>query len=130
MAVDPILRIAQQRIIKLSAELESDLVAKGGRNSMVLEIWRRLRERGAESLAALPFVDPDEVAKIRTLQHEVKRYDEFCGCLRDIVREGIQLDRSISDEERQELTDMLTETEEGRREAVELGLVNLEQADA
>lgn len=106
---DPLVHLAQIRIIQASQEL--DLLFSTARPSgPLIEILRRLRERAAESLAALVlinFLDPAEIPKAVTLQNEVKRYDEFVIWLRDIVAEGKQYDRAMSDAEREENIDFM-----------------------
>jgi hypothetical protein len=123
---DPIIRIAHQRIVKLSADLEVQIAAKDG-SAVALEMLRRLRDRAAESLAAMlliNFDDPSELVKAKTMQNEVKRYDEWLGFMRDIVNEGRAYDKQMSDADRQELVDYLCQSAEGQQEAVALGLVD------
>jgi len=125
MSTDPVLSIARQRIIKISADLEVQLAERNG-SAPAIEILRRLRERAAESLAALAFLnldDPNEIVKAKTLQNEVKRYDEWLGWMKEIIAEGIAYDRDMRDEEREEMLDLLTQTQEGREQAIELGLI-------
>lgn len=126
MSADPIVHLARLRIIRLSQELETHLADKRG-GGVALEILRRLRERAAVSLAALATCDSEEPKIVRALQNEVKRYDEWLAWLREIVQEGIAYDREVDDDERNELIDLLTQTPEGQREAINLGLINLEQ---
>jgi hypothetical protein len=130
VSADPIVRIARQRIIRLSAELEVELANLPHGGGPSLEILRRLRDRAAESLAALPFLnvyDEADRLKIVTLQNEVKRYDEWVGWWREIVSSGITYDKEMSQEEREELVDLLSQSAEGQRELVELGLVDVHQ---
>ena len=125
MSTDPVLSIARQRIIKISADLEVQLAERNG-SAPAIEILRRLRERAAESLSALAFLnldDPNEIVKAKTLQNEVKRYDEWLGWMKEIIAEGIAYDRDMRDEEREEMLDLLTQTQEGREQAIELGLI-------
>lgn len=129
---DPITRIAQQRIVKLSADLEVQIGDMQG-SAVAIEIFRRLRERAAESLAALiliNFDDPAEIPKAKFLQNEVKRYDEWFGAMRDIVAEGKAFDKSMSAEEREEMLDMLMEQEGGERIAAAIGLIEDVPQDA
>jgi hypothetical protein len=131
MSTDPLINltsdlIAKQKIITASASLEVELSERNG-GGPTIEILRVLKARAAESLVALVsvnFCDPKERVKAITLQNEVKRYDEFIGCIRDIISEGRRLDAEMNEEEREELLDVLVQTEEGRAEAVALGLIN------
>jgi|SRR5579885_2712588 len=124
-AHDPVMRLAHQRIIRASVELERQLNGRIGCGA-ALEILGRLRERAAESLGALAFCnfdDPADLIKAKTLQNEVKRYDEWVGWLREIVNEGKAFDRELGEQEREEMLDVLMQTEEGRAEAEALGLI-------
>jgi len=112
------------RIITASRELDAQLSKKRG-CSPVLEILRRLRSRAAESLEALAFINAYDSEKIKLLQNEVKRYDEWVEWLRDIVSEGLEYDQQITDSEREELLDVLVQSPEGQQEAIELGLIDL-----
>lgn len=129
MSNDPIVRLAKLRIIKASADLEVQLSDIHGSGPSI-EILRRLRDRAAESLAALAFHD---LAKDRagavTLQNEVKRYDEWVAWLQEIISEGIAYDKEMDADEREEMLDLLTASPEGERQAAELGLVDLEPQD-
>lgn len=121
---DQINRLAKMRIITASRELDAQLSKKRG-CSPVLEILRRLRSRAAESLEALAFINAYDSEKIKLLQNEVKRYDEWVEWLRDIVSEGLEYDQQITDSEREELLDVLVQSPEGQQEAIELGLIDL-----
>lgn len=128
MSNDPIVHLARLRIIRLSQELETQLADKRG-GGVALEILRHLQDRAAESMAALALCDTEDPKQIRIHQNEVKRYDEwFCG-LQDIIQKGIAYDQEQSNDERNELIDLLTQTPEGQREAINLGLINMEYGD-
>lgn len=129
MSHDPIVRLANLRVIKASRQLELELANVKG-SGPTLEILKRLKDRAAESLAALAFVDPNDAEEIRTLQNEVKRYDEWITWMQEIVSEGITTEKQMDAAEREELLDMMLATPEGQREAQELGLIDLEQRDA
>lgn len=125
MSEDPILRLAKLRIIKASADIEVQFQVKMADRPSI-EILRRLRDEAAVSLAALPFLnldDPNDLIKAKVLQNEVKRYDEWLGWMRAIISEGIEHDKQFSDEERDELLDLLIKTDAGEREAIALGLI-------
>lgn len=132
MSEDPIKHLAKLRVIKLSADIEAQL-SQNPASGPAIEILRRLRERAAESLAGLAFLnvyDPKDRIKIVTLQNEVKRYDEWLVWLREIVTEGIACEKAMTEEEREEMLDYLTSTPEGEREAIDMGLVDEVPRDA
>lgn len=120
---DPLFRMAKQRIVKVSADLEVQIAAVPGGGPCV-EILRRLQDRAAESLAVLATADFTQVKEIVALQNEVKRYDEWLGWMRDIIHEGKAYDRQFTEDDRKELLDMLMGSEEGMQQAVELGLID------
>lgn len=121
--LDPLVQLAQQRIVKASADLEVQLSQLTG-GGPAIEILKLLREKAAESLACLVIVDAEDPKAIRTLQNEVKRYDEWIAWLRQIISEGRAIDAQTTVDEREELLDLLTQTPEGIQEAIDLGLVD------
>jgi hypothetical protein len=125
---DQINRIAMLRTIEAAKELDNQLGNRKGCGP-VLEIMRRLRARAAESLEALAFVNAYDVEKVKVLQNEVKKYDEFVEWLRDISAEGLSYDQQITAEEREDMIDILVQTPQGQREAVAMGLINLNHDD-
>jgi len=132
MSDDPITRLAKQRIIKLSAELEVQLGAVSG-SGPTLEILKRLKERAAESLAAMAFLnifEREDRIKFLTLQNEVKRYDEWLAWIAEVVAEGKQYDQELTAEDREEMLDYLAQLPEGEKQAIELGLIDPEPRDS
>lgn len=123
MSDDFITRVAKLRIVRLSQELEVLLAEKRG-GDIVNEIVNRLRDRAAESMTALSICDATSPSAVMLLQNEVKRYDEFLGCLRDITQEGIAHDKELSREDRDDLLDILVQTTEGQQEAMDLNLLD------
>lgn len=120
---DALVRLAEVRIVKASADLEVQLSRRDD-SSPTLHILRELRARAAESLAALVSVDPEDPKAIRDLQNEVKRYDEWLVWMKELIAEGKSVDDKMQEEEREELFDLLMLTEEGQQEAIRLGLVD------
>lgn len=130
MPGDQIYRLAMMRIIKASAEIEAELRADIKGSGPVLEILRRLRDRAAESMEKLVFTDAQDTKAILTWQNEVKRYDEWVEWVREIIREGIEINNRLDDEEREEMIDMLLATPEGERAAIDQGLIDEAPRDA
>jgi hypothetical protein len=128
--IDPIVLIARQHIIKLSAQLEAQIDSDGG--GPLIEVWRRLRTDAADALAALAFADlftEKGRSEAHALQSSVRRYDDMVHVMRDVLIEGKQADFETSDEERRELYDVLMATPEGMQTAVDLGLIESPEAD-
>jgi hypothetical protein len=127
--MDPIVRLARQRIVKACMDLEVQISSvKGG--GPCVEILRVLQERSAESLAALAIVDAEDPKAIRTLQNEVKRYDEWFGAIRDIISQAKIYEAEFTEDDRNELLDLLIETPEGQQQAIDMGLVDEIPRDA
>lgn len=125
---DPISRLAKLRIVKLSADLEVQLAAVQGGGPCV-EILRRLQDRAAESLAGLAVCDTEDPRAIRLLQNEVKRYDEWLHAMKDIIAEGKFYDRELTEDDRNDLLDLITEGADDREAAI-YGLVDDVPQDA
>jgi len=106
-----IIRLAQQKLIRDSMELEADIT--GNTPSYVHEIYRRIRKIAAEAIAAMTSCDPDKPDELRALQNHVKLYDEFVAVVRAIVNEGVSLDGQINEQEREELLDVLMQEPDG-----------------
>lgn len=123
MSDDPIVRLAKLRIIKASADLEVSLATKQG-GGIAIEILHRLRVRAAESLAAMAIWEPTKIEGLIQLQNEVKRYDEWLGWIRDIIAEGKQYDQQLTAEDREETLELLSQSQEGIDQAIELGLID------
>jgi hypothetical protein len=123
---DPIVLLSRQRIIKLSGDLEAELDRSLG-GGIATEILDRLRQRAAESLAALATIDlftPKGRQEAVSLQNEVKRYDEWFGAMRQILIDGKQYDDEMRDEDREELMDALAKMPDGDKQMITLGLVD------
>lgn len=124
MSKDPILLLAEQRIISASAQLEVELSSRSGFRP-TLEILRVLRKRAATSLAELATADLFSSEGRRQAvahQNEVKRYDEWFVAMQALIAEGQALDAQMMEDERQEIIDTLSTSEEGQQELLELGL--------
>lgn len=129
---DPIIRFAKLRMVRHWHSLETALRKRDG-GDIALEILYRLYDRMAESLGAICFLnvyDPKDQLKYVALSNEIKRYDEWLNAMRDIVLEGRAYDREIGDAEREDLLDLLMQTPEGQREAIDLGLIDPGPRDA
>lgn len=128
-AGEPVLRLAQLRAIKLSYDLEVALASKIG-GHIVIEILTRLRDRAADSMHALATCDPLATKAVITCQNSVQYYEEFFKLIGSIIAEGKQAEQQLSDDEREEFIDMLTQSVEGQDKAVELGFVGPNQSDS
>lgn len=123
---DPIERLALQRAIVDSAEIEAQLsIIKGTRP--VLSLLVRARNEAAETLSALAHADPFDWKQITSLQTDVIRYEKLLLWFKAILVAGIEADTLITQADRDEFTDLLAPDE--REEAMELGLPGVSHDD-
>jgi hypothetical protein len=124
MADDPIAALAELKLIKDSAELEAEIssLAPG----WFVHVYRRLRGKAAEALAAIALVDREHEAKeFREFQARVRAYDVFMQEVRGFINEGINADQQMTEKERQEVLDILMDQgSDGQSVAVDLGLID------
>jgi hypothetical protein len=131
---DPVIKLALLRDIDDSRELERQLGnIQGGRP--IVSIYRRLREKAADALAAMVFLnimkEPAQVVRdLMALQAEVKRFDDFIGELRAMIARGDQAVQQLQGTEQDELLDILAATPGGEETAIRLGLVDEVPNDA
>lgn len=131
MSIDPVRLVAMQRLVRLSAEIEVQLLDV---SSPLVQVLAKAREEAAAAIVRLvdaPFNKPDV---IRALQNQVIRFDDLVRWLKDIVEKGFENDREINNSEREELADLLAYTPDGAgldaEEALEAGLMERIPHDA
>lgn len=120
---DPLVVMARHRTVAAYLEIARQLSDKAG-NSGILLILDTFRDRAADSLVALAIVDPNDAEAIRTLQNEVKKYDEVFKEVETIIAKGRSDDAEIRHTERDEMIDVLMQSEEGIQEAIEMGFID------
>ncbi len=124
-----IIRLAQLKLIRDGAELEAEITNRFPGYYMTL--YRRFRDAAAESIAAMVYIDPEDAASIAALQRDVKVFDRFVEETKDFIGEGQNLDQHTSDQDRQEVIDMLLSAgPDGEQQAVDLGLIDPGPPDA
>ncbi len=130
---DPLMRLARERAlvrrIADSADIELQFsAAPGGRP--VVAMLRKAMLDACEAMVALAVAEPTDAKLILALQNRILRFDDLVKFARDIINEGEEADQELTGAEREELLAYLTETEEGRTEAEDLGLIEREVNDA
>ena len=123
MSDDPIVRLAKLRLISDSADIEAQLNNTQGCRP-ILSVLVKARNEAAGALAGLAFIDAGKPEDVRDLQNIVIRYDDLIKWFKSIIDDGLEYDREITAEDREEMIDLLSQTLEGQREAEELGLVS------
>lgn len=132
MSDDPIVRLARMRALRAirdSADIEAQLSVMQGTRP-VLSILVKARDKAAQALTALAFIDVNRTHEIETLQNEVRRYDDLVRWFAEIVAEGFEADAEITAQDREEMIDLLSQSEEGMKEAEQLGLIDPVPHDA
>lgn len=120
-------RLAEQRAIALSAELEVQLDRQAGTRP-VIAMLAKARNLAFVAMNTLIYTDPADVEKVRGLQHEVRRYDDLVAWCHEIFVEGLEADVRLTEEERREFSDIIM-TPEIAAEAAAIG-VNKQGFDA
>jgi hypothetical protein len=115
-------RLADQRAIELSADLQIQLDRKAGLRPMVA-VLKKARDQAAIAMNSLVYADPADVALIRGYQNEVRRYDDLVAWCQEVVSEGIEADRRIEESDRIEFSELLLSPEVAE-EARALGVHN------
>lgn len=110
MNADAIERLALNRAVALSAELEVQL-DKNARLQPMAAILALAREQAALAMRGLVFEDPTNIEKVRAFQHEVRRYDDLVEWTHKLIVDGKEADRRLDQMERDELDDIFNNPE-------------------
>jgi hypothetical protein len=121
--MDALSRLALVRAEAAAADVEAQLSMSGGERP-VLVMLQMAKQEAALAIAALVNVDADDPKKIRRLQNEVLRFIDLCRWIGDVLAAGSEAAQQISDEDRNELIEILSQTTEGQEQLVNLGLLN------
>jgi hypothetical protein len=123
VAEDPIVRLAELKLIKNSADLEAEISTKAP--GWFVHIYRRLRRNAAEAMASIVFTtNPTyENVEMREWTARIRAFDAFVQEVKNLIAEGMTADQNMTDAERQETLDALNDQgEDGQWAAYELGL--------
>lgn len=94
--------MALQRMMEASASLEHQF-EKDAYRRPVLFLLKKAREAAAIAYDALVYsADPKDEATVRQLQHEIRRYDDLVAWCREIIAEGKEAERVLSENDRME----------------------------
>lgn len=106
MSLDPKRLIAADRAVRISAEIEVQLMGGHG-CTPILAMLVRARDEATQAMVMLVRGNANDPGEIRALQNIVVRFDDLVRWLQDLVRDGFEAEREISNEEREDLADML-----------------------
>ncbi len=68
----------------------------------VLFLLKKAREAALTAYDALIFCDPKDEPIVRQLQHEIRRYDDLVAWCREIISEGKEAERILTEDDRME----------------------------
>lgn len=129
MSDDPIFRLALQRAVQDSADVEAQLSIVSGCRPVVA-ILLKARAEAAEAGVALSTADAEDPKLIRTLQNLIIRFDDLVRWLREIVQSGFDADQEISSDDREELTNLLSPHSPEGEQVTQFGLADGVPRDA
>lgn len=120
--MDPLSKIAFARAQAAAADIEAQIAIEKGQRP-VLVMVQMAKHEAADALAALAVVNPEDPKEIRNLQNQVARFTDLCRWLRDVVTAGREAEHELTEEDREEMIDLLGQTPEGQRELINLGIL-------
>lgn len=103
-------RLAEERAIALSAELELQLERRAGTRP-VIAMLAKARTLAFVAMNTLVYADPADIEKVRGLQHEIRRYDDLVAWCQEIFVDGLEADAKLSEQERREFADLIMSPE-------------------
>ena len=127
MTPDAMERLAYQRAVSVSIELETQL-DKGPTFTPMKAILGKAKAQAAAAMIGLVQVDPRATEKVQAFQNEVRRYDDLVAWCSEILEEGRAAEVWFKQQDADEFAEILT-TDEGRLEAKAFGL-NIQDDDA
>lgn len=110
MNADAIERLALNRAVEISAELEVQLDRNAKMRPMIA-VLDLAREQAVLAMRGLVYVDPNATDKVREFQFEVRRYDDLVAWLLKIMVDGKEADRRIDELDRIEFDEILNSPE-------------------
>lgn len=120
--MDALSKLALHKACAASADIEAQLSVQSGQRP-VLVMLQMAKEEAAVSIAKLVDVDPEDPKVIRELQNEVHRYLDLCRWLGNVVSAGKEAESLITNDDREEMIEVLSGTSEGQLELINLGLL-------
>jgi hypothetical protein len=103
-------RLAEQRAIALSADLQLQL-EKGAGTRPVVAMLAKAREAAFIAMNTLIYADPADTEKVRGLQHEIRRYDDLVAWCQEIFVEGLEADVRLTEEDQREFGELIMSPE-------------------
>jgi hypothetical protein len=105
MSIDPIERIAEERLYELSVDLQVQL-EKGTGTRPILWMLVQARKKAAAATTQLVLADAEKPADIRKCQAAILLYDDLIDLCRALLKRGKEADYRIHESDREELADL------------------------
>lgn len=114
--------LAMQHVVAASAQIEAQIkILDGG--FPILVMLHKARAEAADALRLIASSNLETpISDIRHWQNEFGRFQDLVRWLADLVEDGVRYDQDISQDERDELWSMLSQSPEGERIARDIGL--------
>lgn len=114
---------AMARAMAVSADLIAQIENKTGLRPM-LAILARAKHEACQAMTELVLCRFDDADRIRQLQNEIVRFDNLLKWSKDVLDEGDAAFKAVSLDD-QNAIQLLLSTPEGRHEAAELGITEV-----
>jgi hypothetical protein len=108
---DPIEMLSHAELLRMSADVQVQL-EKNTANRPVLFMLARARQTAAAAITQLVIIEPDRTAEIRSLQNEVRLYDNMVDACRAMLERGKEADARIREEDREDMHELLISDEQ------------------
>ena len=106
--MDHLTRQAHIIAVEASHQLERELRQHKGA-SIALIMLVKARAECADALAALSIADPEKPDVIRSLQNEVRRFDDLVRWCREVVADGKSAEVDLEQEDADEMREIVDE---------------------
>lgn len=106
MSNDPIERIADEHLREIYYDVMVQL-ERGTGTRPVLWVLTEARKKAAAAIVQMTLIDPTRIEDLRTCQATIRVYDEMVLLFRDLMKRGKDADRTIHEQEREEIGDLV-----------------------
>src|SRR5208282_3128592 len=96
----PIIRLAKERLVRASMEIEIQLRKDVEGSAPVLILLAKGRERAAAAIWDLVHADPSNTELVRGMQNEVRLYQMLVDWVTEIITAGREAEQELSEEDR------------------------------
>lgn len=113
--MDPILRLADEQLRVLAADLQVQL-ERGTGTRPVLFMLAQAREKAAKAIVLFMDADPEDARLIARLQREITIYNDMATSAQALLSVGREANQRITEKDRSELEEVIMSmTDDERR---------------